>query len=43
MRWRQVTSLTVIVISVTIFTLSCENGLRRDPGSFKFIDSRRDP
>ena len=43
MRWRQVVLLAVILISATIFTVSCENGLRPDPNSFKFIESRRDP
>lgn len=43
MRWRQVVLLTLILMSVNIFTVSCENGVRRDPNPFQFIDSRRDP
>jgi hypothetical protein len=42
MHWRQVLSLMVILMSAAIFTVSCENGLRPDPNSFDFINSRRD-
>ena len=42
MRWRQVVSLMVILMSATLFTVSCDNGLRPDPNSFDFIKSRRD-
>jgi hypothetical protein len=42
MHWRQVLSLMVILMSAAIFTVSCENGLRTDPNSFNFINSRRD-
>jgi hypothetical protein len=41
MRWRQVVSLAVILISATLFAVSCADGLRPDPNSSRFIDSRR--
>ena len=42
MRWRQVVSLMVILMSATLFTVSCDNGLRPDPNSYDFINSRRE-
>jgi len=42
MCWRRVVPLTMVLMSL-VLAVACENGLRQDPNSFGFVNSRRDP